>query len=56
MTGPFFDGYADGLYGTEDHAHLHTEGRALAKYLDGRRCGEVDRNAGALEPAEVVSP
>lgn len=56
MTGPFFDGYADGLFDTTDHAHLHTEGRAAEKYRDGRACGEQDRLDGALEPVEVVSP
>jgi hypothetical protein len=56
MTGPFADGYSDGLHGRNDWAHLHTEGRALAKYLDGKACGEQDRNAGALDPVELVSP
>jgi hypothetical protein len=55
MTGPFFDGYADGLYDTQDHAHLYPEGRQLEKYADGVQCGTADRLAGALEPAEPLS-
>lgn len=54
MSGsPFLDGYADGLRGRDDHAHLWPAGRELAKYLEGRACGAADRAAGALEPAET---
>lgn len=52
---PFFDGYSDGLHDRPDHAHLHTEGRAAEKYAAGVECGRVDREAGALEPAERLS-
>jgi hypothetical protein len=56
VTGPFTDGYSDGLHGRDDWAHLHREGRAREKYEAGRACGEQDRAAGALEPGELVSP
>lgn len=47
---PFADGYADGLYGRDDHAHLWPEGRSRTKYDDGVACGRQDRADGALEP------
>lgn len=56
MTGPFADGYSDGLHDRAEWAHLYPEGRALTKYLDGKACGEQDRAAGALDLTELVSP
>ena len=52
---PFGDGYNDGLNARSEWAHLHTEGRALEKYLEGLAVGAQDRAAGALEPMERVS-
>ena len=53
---PFGDGYADGLYGRSNWAHPYPEGRAHEKYLAGVAIGQQDHNAGALDPAEQVSP
>lgn len=56
VTGsPFADGYADGLYGRTDFAHLYPDGRPAEKYADGVNCGRQDRADGALEP-DVDAP
>jgi hypothetical protein len=52
---PFGDGFNDGLHARSEYAHLHTEGRALEKYLDGVALGAKDRADGALEPAEPLA-
>lgn len=52
----FGDGYLDGLHNRDTSAHLHTEGRALEKYLAGVACGHQDRTDGALDPAERYAP
>jgi hypothetical protein len=56
IAGPFMDGYLDGLRDTDHWSHLYPHGRAHRKYLDGMACGRTDRDAGALEPVEQVSP
>jgi ribosome modulation factor len=53
---PFQAGYADGLHDRGDQAAEWPEGRQRDKYSDGHRIGVEDRVAGALEPAERVSP
>jgi ribosome modulation factor len=52
---PFTDGYSDGLWNRPSEAHRYDAGRERAKYEDGYRVGDEDRNAGALEPAERLS-
>lgn len=52
---PFSDGYQDGLLDRSEFEYLYPTGRARQKYLDGVRCGEDDRTAGALEPIEPLT-